>query len=278
LSGLAAPVLTSDGEQIGSVVVLRDITREVEADKLKDNFITSMSHEMRTPPTAIKGYVDLLKMTAAGKLDERQLEFVDAIDQNVQDLLNIIQQMLDLSQIDAGTLGIDQELQNLSELVEAEVEAWKPKMAKQDLSFRMRLLDEPVWVRGDSTRLSTVLSNLLSNAHNYTLPGGSVEVLMSREDKKARIDVKDTGVGISEDDQRFLFTRFFRAIHEESTFEISGAGLGLYMSKAIIEAHGGEIEMESKLNEGSMFSIILPIVEHDPAPVESEEKIMQDAV
>ncbi len=181
--------------------------------------------------------------------------------------------MLDLSQIDAGTLGIDQELQNLVELIETETEEWYQKMEERELSFRIYLPDEPVWVRGDQNRLTIVMSNLLGNAYNYTLPSGQVEVRITQQDGWAQVDVKDTGVGISEEDQRFLFTRFFRAIHEESTFEVSGAGLGLYMSKAIIEAHGGTIGMESKLNQGSTFSFALPVV--DPTLADAEDELVE---
>jgi signal transduction histidine kinase len=272
LSALSAPVVTSDGEQLGSVVVLRDITREVEAERLKDDFITSMSHELRTPPTAIKGYNDLLKMTA-NNLDERQKSFIEAIEQNVTDLLNIIQQMLDLSQIDAGTLGIDQELENLVELIETEAEQWAEQMEEKGLAFSVHLPDEPIWVEGDWNRLTQVMHNLLSNAYNYTLSGGNVEVSVKQKDGQVQVDVKDTGVGISKEDQRFLFTRFFRAIHEESTFEVSGVGLGLYMSKAIIEAHNGSIWMESELYQGSTFSFALPMA--DAELVDAEEEIME---
>ncbi|MBN1995361.1 MAG: HAMP domain-containing protein [Anaerolineae bacterium] len=270
LSALSAPVVTSDGERLGSVVVLRDITREVEAEKLKDDFITSMSHELRTPPTAIKGYNDLLKMTASKKLDERELSFITAIEQNVTDLLNIIQQMLDLSQIDAGTLGIDQETEDLVEIVQTEAEQWAAQMEKKNLAFSIHVPDEPIWIEGDWSRLTQVMHNLLNNAYNYTLPGGSVEVWVESKDGQVQVDVKDTGVGISEENQRFLFTRFFRAIHEESTFEVSGAGLGLYMSKAIIKAHQGKIWMQSKLNQGSTFSFSLPVLEQEPAHAEKD--------
>jgi signal transduction histidine kinase len=272
LSALSAPVVTSDGEQLGSVVVLRDITREVEAERLKDDFITSMSHELRTPPTAIKGYNDLLKMTA-NNLDERQKSFIAAIEQNVTDLLNIIQQMLDLSQIDAGTLGIDQELENLVELIETEAEQWAEQMEEKGLAFSVHLPDEPISVEGDWSRLTQVMHNLLSNAYNYTLPGGRVEVSVKHKDDQAQVDVKDTGVGIAKEDQRFLFTRFFRAIHDERTFEVSGAGLGLYMSKAIIEAHNGSIWMESELHQGSTFSFALPIA--DAGLVDAEEEMVE---
>lgn len=268
VSALSAPVLTADKEQLGSVVVLRDITREVESDRLKDDFITSVSHELRTPLTAIKGYNELLRMTGANKLDQRQLSFIEIVDENVNDLLQLIQEMLDLSQITAGTLGIDQEPVNLSELIAAETEKWVEKMVERELRFTVQLPEGPVWVEGDWNRLGRVINNLVKNAHDYTLPGGSVEIWLKQENGRAQADIKDTGVGIAVEQQRFLFTRFFRAIHAESTFEVSGAGLGLYISKAIIEAHNGQIWMESKINEGSTFSFALPIVE--PAKDEQE--------
>lgn len=278
LSALSAPVVTPDGQHFGSVVVLRDITREVESEKLKDDFITSVSHELRTPLTAIKGYNELLRMTAAGKLDEQQLQFIETIEANVADLLNLIQEMLDLTQIDAGELGIDQEPINLSELVEIQAEPWRDKMAAKEISFEIHSADEPLWIEGDWNRLGRVIDNLLSNAHAYTLPGGRVELFLSQTNGRAQVDIADTGVGISEADQRYLFNRFFRAIHAESTYEISGAGLGLYISKAIIKAHpGGDIWVETSPNQGSTFSFALPIIEfadddgleHEPLSLEN---------
>jgi signal transduction histidine kinase len=272
LSALSAPVLTPEGNELGSVVVLRDITREVESEKLKDEFITSISHELKTPLTAIKGYNSLLKMMlqmgSSDKMGARQLSIIETMEKELNDLDNLIQAMLDLSQIDADELGIDREPIDLSALVEQESENWKDKMEARDLSFTTHLPEETIWIEGDQSRLTRVLRNLLKNAHDYTLPGGTVEVAIERENGKAQIYVKDNGVGISEEDQRFIFKRFFRAIHQENTFEVSGAGLGLYTSKAIVKAHGGELEMESMPNRGSTFSFALPIIDE---PHEDDE-------
>jgi signal transduction histidine kinase len=151
---------------------------------------------------------------------------------------------------------------------------WTEEMEANELTFNIYLTDEPIWVRGDWNRLTKVVYHLLSNACNYTLPGGQIEVSVSQKNILVQVDVKDTGVGISEENKQFLFTRFFRAIHQEETFDVSGAGLGLYMSKAIVEAHGGQIWMESELNTGSTFSFALPIV--DPDSVEEEEYSFAD--
>ena len=267
LSASSAPVITSDNSRLGSVVVVRDITREVESEKLKDEFITSISHELKTPLTAIKGYNSLLRMmldmSPDNELSERQLSIVNTMDKELTDLDNLIQAMLDLSQIDAGELGIDREPLDLSALIANETENWVDKMEERELTFETDVPDEPIWVAGDHSRLTRVVHNLIKNAHDYTLPGGNVEVEIKRENGQALVNIKDTGVGIAPEDQRFLYTRFFRAIHEENTYEVSGAGLGLYMSKAIVEAHDGKIWMNSKPNRGSTFTIALPVVDLD---------------
>lgn len=268
LSTSSAPVVTPEGKQLGQVVVLRDITREVESEKLKDEFITSISHELKTPLTAIKGYNSLLKMMLEmkppeGQIGERQLSIVNTMDKELTDLDNLIQAMLDLSQIDAGELGVDREPLDLLALIDEEIQKWSNKLEARDLKLSTHLPNEPVWVAGDHNRLARVLHNLIKNAHDYTLPGGNVEVMVTRKNGKAQVHIKDTGVGITSEDQRFLYTRFFRAIHDESTYEVSGAGLGLYTSKAIVEAHDGEMWMKSEVNQGSTFSFALPVINHN---------------
>lgn len=143
-------------------------------------------------------------------------------------------------------------------------------MQERELAFTVQVPDEPVWVEGDWNRLTRVVHNLIRNAYDYTLPGGQIEVRLRQENGRGQAEFRDTGVGIAPEQQRFLFTRFFRAIHAESTFEVSGAGLGLYISKAIIEAHQGEIWLESKVNQGSTFTFALPIIERVDNEVETE--------
>jgi PAS domain S-box-containing protein len=264
LSAISAPVVTSDNEQLGAVVVLRDITREVESERLKDDFITSMSHELRTPLTAIKGYNDLLKFTAQAQLNEKQQGFIASIEENVVDLLNLIQGVLDLSQIEGHTLGIDQEELSLSALISQEVDNWQDDMEMKELTLRLKLPKEAIWVEGDWNRLSRVMQHLLKNAYDYTLPPGRVEVWLKAENWLAQVKITDTGVGIAKEDQKFLFTRFYRAVNEahgEEIHEVSGAGIGLYMSKAIVEAHGGQMWVESDLHKGSAFYFTIPTCE-----------------
>lgn len=269
LSALSAPVELTSGEQLGSVIVLRDITREVESERLKDEFITSISHELKTPLTALKGYNNLLKLMLemSAQTDGEKMSIVRTMDEELNNLDNLIQAMLDLAQIDAGELGIDHEPVDLSSLLRTEADQWGVKMKQRDLHFSTRIPEGPVWVAGDPARLNRVVRNLIKNAHDYTLPGGNVEVILLRRTDQVQVQIKDTGVGIAPDDQRFIYTRFFRAIHDEHTYEVSGAGLGLYTSKAIVEAHHGQMWMESQLHQGSTFTFALPVV----VPEEIEE-------
>lgn len=276
LSALSAPVFTPEGKQIGYVVVLRDITREVESEKLKDEFITSISHELKTPLTAIKGYNSLLKMMLEmkppdDKMGQRQMSIVETMDKELTDLDNLIQAMLDLSQIDAGELGIDLEPLDLTDLIKDEVQNWVGKLEDRELKLSTHLPSEPIWIEGDHNRLTRVFHNLMKNAYDYTLPGGDVEVQVTRKNGRAQVHVIDTGVGIAQDQQRFLYTRFFRAIHDERTYEVSGAGLGLYTSKAIVEAHDGEMWMKSQINEGSTFSFAIPVMDPNMGEVDNSE-------
>ncbi len=274
LSAQAAPIVNTE-EEIGSVVILRDVTAEAEAKRLKDDFITTISHELRTPLSVIKIHNDLLKFSvdhideAYRENFERNLENVDA---NISTLLDLIEQMLDLTQINAGALGIDQEPVDLRAVIRNEAQQWLESMSDKKLTYTLDLPPEAVWVQGDEDRLIRVLHNLLKNSYSYTPPGGQVEVSMQFQPHQVQVDVRDTGVGIAERDKPLIFSRFFRAIHAENTYEIGGAGLGLFLSRAIIEAHGGKIWFESQVNRGSTFSFCLPTVagngnhNHRPSP------------
>ena len=168
-------------------------------------------------------------------------------------------------------LGIDRETFDLLSLITQEAEKWDAEMAQKELAFTVHLPDQVVWIDGDRSRLGRVLHHLIKNAYDYTLPGGKVEILVTPQDEQVQINVRDTGVGIAKEDQKFVFTRFYRAVHEdhgEDIHEISGAGLGLYVSTAIVEAHGGQMWVESDLHQGSSFFLTVPTV---PSPLSDDE-------
>ena len=257
-----APVTTKDGGELGKVVVLRDITGEVEADRLKDEFIENVSHELRTPLTSIKGHIELLMLTAKEKLDEQQQKSLNYISQRSSQLVTMIGDLLDMTDIAAGTLGLDLARTSLDELIPEVMDFWRERIEEKQLTAIAQLPDDVPQVLIDRDRVKRVLHILLSNACNYTLPGGKITVTTSTEGDRVRVDVENTGISISAQDQSRLFTRFFRA-RDVPHDDVRGAGLGLYMAKALIEAHGERIWLErSTPGEGSVFSFTLPIAEN----------------
>jgi signal transduction histidine kinase len=259
LSVSAAPVIAPGSKEVRTVLVLRDVTHEIETDQLKEGFISTISHELRTPLTAVKGYSDLLIQGANGKLDEQQLRSLKIINDNANQLVHHINKLIDISMIQSGTLGLQQERVCFTDLVEKIVESWRESMEKKNLALSATFSDGDLWVYGDRARLTWAIENLLSNAYNYTPEGGQVMVRVACEENRARLDVADTGVGIAAADQPYLFRCFFRASNEQS-FGVRGVGLGLFITQSIVERHGGRVWMESEPGVGSTFSLGLPLI------------------
>lgn len=264
LSAVIAPVKIPGGEDLDMVVALRDITREAEAERLKDVFIRHISHELRTPLTAIKGYTELLLMLGNENLHEKQINFLQLVDRNANTLLYHINQIIDISAIQAGSLYINKQEVYFVELVEEGAEAWRDELKTKEISLHVVLPERNLRVYGDAKRLSWALDNLLQNAYHYTMTGGHVEIRVFREKTQIRVDIIDTGVGIAKEDQPYLFTPFFRAPHP-LTYNVPGVGLGLFITHALIERHEGRIWVESELNSGSTFSLTLPLLEETAA-------------
>lgn len=265
LNAVATPIVSSEGKQFGSVVVLRDITREVESEKLKDKFISSTSHELKTPLTAMKGYNSVLKLLlqqATKQIDKRLydriLDNFNRTEEQIRDLDNIVQSMLDVSQIEALAFDIEHHTVNLVDIIQQVTQEWAAQFAQKELTFTIAVPDEALWIEGDYERLSQVFNHLIKNAYDYTLIG-QVDLTVSCQSDQVEITLQDTGVGVRPEDLPYLFTRFFRAIHEESTYAIAGAGLGLCISRAIIELHKGQIDIQSTIYEGSTVTVVLPL-------------------
>lgn len=264
----SAAVRTDDGEHLGTVIVLRDVTAEAEAERLKDAFVTHVSHELRTPLTAIKGYSELLLASAGAALGEEQRGFLGTISRHTDNLVAMINTLLDLSEMDArGRLGLQRRPVLLTTLIEEIAEEWRPQMDEKGLTFQVETPADLPLIDVDTRRLRWALINLVRNAWQYTPEGGSVILRLSEQDGHVILDVVDTGLGISPEDQKQLFTRFYR-VTDMPDSDVRGLGLGLYVAKAIVKAHGGEIHVVSKEGTGSTFSVILPAI---PSHEEEDE-------
>jgi len=226
-----------------------------ELDKLKDEFVSLVSHELRTPLTSIRGYIELL--LDDGKVDADQRRYLEVVDRNSERLLELVSDLLFLAQIEAGKLGIDRSQVDLSKIVDECIETSSPVADARGIELVAKV-DRVARLQGDRARLAQVLDNLVSNGLKFTESGGKVEVRLRAENGKAVLEVEDTGVGIPAAEQEHLFERFFRSsIATDSA--IPGTGLGLTITKAIVERHGGRIQVESTENVGTTVRAELPL-------------------
>lgn len=256
----SAAVRAEDGEYLGTVIVLRDITAEVEAERLKDAFVAHVSHELRTPLTAIKGYGELLLLKSGKTLGEDQ-GFLKTICRHTDDLIAMINALLDFSEMEAWQkLKLHRQPAQLSQLVEETADEWRPHMDEKNLAFEVKIPAGLPSVDIDARRFRWAIVNLLRNACQYTPEGGRVILRLSEQDGKVILDVEDTGKGIPEQDLQQLFTRFYRG-KDVVLGDQRGIGLGLYVTRAIVEAHDGSISVTSKVGVGSTFTIALPALQ-----------------
>jgi PAS domain S-box-containing protein len=272
LEVFSAPV-RSDGRVLGRLFGFRDVTQERELDRMKTEFVSQVSHELRTPLTAIKGFTDLLLDGDAGEVNEEQEEYLQIVRQNVDRLVSLINDLLDISRIESGRIKLSLDAIDMGAIIQSVVATLRPLIQGKDQSITVEVAPDLPQARGDHDRILQVVTNLVSNAYKYTPARGAIRVEASRADDLVRVAVRDTGIGIPEEDIPKLFTRFFR-VDSSLTREIGGTGLGLSIVKSIVELHGGTVSVESTPGSGSTFSFTLPAapagVLAGPVPVSGE--------
>jgi PAS domain S-box-containing protein len=228
-------------------------------DRMKDEFIALVSHELRTPLTSICGYLELLLQDdVMAELPTAQLNWLEVIDRNAERLLRLVEDLLLTAQASAGNLALEKGEIDIAAVLAQAVQASTPVAAARDIELTCATEPLPN-ASGDRLRIGQVIDNLVSNALKFTPAGGSVEVRAYPHHSAVRIEVADTGMGISEDEQGQLFERFFRTARAQEQ-AIPGVGLGLSISKAIVEAHGGRISVASIEGAGTTFFVDLPAV------------------
>jgi signal transduction histidine kinase/HAMP domain-containing protein len=256
----ARPVHVPAGGVMGHVLAFRDISALVESERLKDELILQMSHELRTPLTGARGYVDLLRVLEQNKFTEQGQRFVDGALTSMTTLERMVNKVIDVSAIITGHFSIDITRVDLAELLYDCARDWAEPARERRLDFTVSVPAGEIWIDGDRRYLAQLLDYLMGNAYSYTLPGGSVELCALPKDERAVIYVMDSGVGIAPDELDRVFERMYRGtsagVGETDT---RGLGLGLYLSKHIVESHGGTISLESKLNFGTVVTVELPV-------------------
>lgn len=260
-----------DGAYVGRLFVFRDVTRERGADRAKSEFISLVSHELRTPLTSIKGYLELVLAGEVGALTDDQRQFLDVVRTNANRLEAIVGDLLYISRIEAGKIELNRGRVDLAAVISASVAAFLPQVeAKSQLLLTAVPSGLPA-AYADPDRVGQILSNLISNAHKYTPAGGRIAVSVAHEGACLRVGVQDSGIGLSPQEVSQLFTKFFRA-RNRATQEVGGTGLGLVITRSLVELHGGEIAVASAPGSGSTFTFTVPALAElhaEGAPVEA---------
>ncbi|WP_136036405.1 sensor histidine kinase [Microbacterium sp. K35] len=252
-----SPHKDGSGAQQGYLFVLTDETRAVEVARMKDEFVGMISHELRTPLSAIIGFLDLLQNDPGQPLTEDQQEFVGIIERNAKRLLNLVGDLLFTAQVESGRFPLERVEADVAELVRSAVASAGPHAQREGIELVADAGDEPIRLLVDPGRIGQAVDNLLSNAIKFTPSGGRVTAAVRRVDGGVQISVADTGVGIPEDEQGMLFTRFFRA-STATRNAVPGVGLGLTITRAIVLAHGGSMDVTSQEGVGTEFRFVLP--------------------
>ncbi len=265
VSVVSSPVDT-DGE--GVIVVFRDITKEKAEEREQAEFISTASHEMRTPVASIEGYLGLALNPATANIDEKARDFITKAHESAQHLGRLFQDLLDISKVEDGRMKNNPKIININEFLKEIFEGLAPKANEKQLNyiFAPDMIDEgkekslqPIFYANiDPDHFREVTSNLIENAIKYT-PSGDVAVDITGDDKQISISVKDSGIGIPAEDIPHLFQKFYR-VDNSDTREIGGTGLGLYLSRRLAETMSGNLRVESKYKGGSTFYLEIPRV------------------
>jgi PAS domain S-box-containing protein len=242
---------------IGAIQVFRDLTDEIESDKLKSDFISIASHQLRTPLSAINMYSMMLRDGLAGDLSEDQLSYIDTILSSVGRMNVLIDTLLNITRIEAGGVKPKIAPVRLDTLVREMLAEFIPAAQAKNLTIVTEIPNNMKPIHTDGLLVKEVCANLLSNAIKYTPEGGNVRFTLNETRKEIRCIVTDTGYGIPENEQRNIFLKFFRAGNIVDK-DVSGTGLGLYLIKNIAESLGGDLWFESTENLGSTFHFALP--------------------
>ncbi len=254
-----AAVADEDGSRLGTIIVLRDVTREALSERLKDHFITAISHELRTPMAVIKGVSEMILESQT--LPSRKL--LETLSRNVDVLDRMIVELLDISELNSDTFSIRHELINLEELICNVAKGQAPEInrAQLDVSLLIREAAQLV-VYGDDQRLRWAFGHLLQNAIRYTESGGRIVIMASPGDEQnIAVQFVDTGVGILERDLPHVFEQFYRGEARSSSGKLidpRGLGQGLFIARRVLEAHGGYVTVNSTRGQGSIFTVVLP--------------------
>jgi PAS domain S-box-containing protein len=254
----SAPVENVSQEYLGQLFVFRDVTREREVERMKSEFVSLVSHEFRTPLTSIRGYTEMMLEGDAGDLNDEQTDFLKTVFRNATHLTEIVNDLLIVSRLEAGAIKLKLGCININDIIEDVIALLQPQIDAKQQNLKLRIPKNTPDALGDAQRVNQILLNLLSNAYKYTPANGSLSVNVSTKQGFISIDVKDSGIGLSKSELEQLFTKFYRA-ENPATIKAGGTGLGLWITRSLVEMHGGKISVVSKPGKGSTFTFTLKV-------------------
>ena len=246
-------------DQLGTLVILHDITREKLVEKMKTEFVSLSAHQLRTPLSAIKWTLKMVLEGDLGPINEEQRDFLEKTYNSNERMIDLINDLLNVTRIEEGRYLYRPALSSFEELMDSVIDNYKTEIKRKDIKFQVKRPKEKApKVKVDAEKVKLAISNLLDNAIRYTSSKGKVAVVLEHDKKEIRFSVEDSGIGVPQDQQNRLFTKFFRAANAVRT-ETEGSGLGLFIAKNIIEAHGGRVWFSSEEGKGSTFGFGLPL-------------------
>lgn len=257
---LAGKIKEAISVDLGCILTLHDISKEKSLEEMKLDFVSMAAHELRTPLTSLKGYLSVFKHDNKDMFNDEQMMFINRMEISASQLSSLVENLLSVSRIERGAFTVSTEMLDWVETVKEAVNEIVDRAKDKKLELEFTEPDEPIPnVAADKLRMNEVLINLLANAVSYTQPGGTITVWVEQRGNEVVTHVKDTGQGIPQEALPHLFIKFFRVsgVLESGS---KGTGLGLYISKAIVEMHHGKIWAESEVGRGSTFSFSLPAV------------------
>jgi signal transduction histidine kinase len=275
LRATISPIAASDeADKEGTVTILYDITAEAESQQARDEFVASLSQELRTPMTSITGYTDLLLGESVGIIGEMQRKFLQRIKANIERMGSMLNDLIGVTAIDAGQLEIRPVVIDMAEIIEDTLISARAQLEENEIILDVNLLDDMPLVEVDPEAIRQIMSNLLSNAIKATPAGETIAVstalyrLDIEDEEQAsflKVSIQDTGGGIAAKDLDRVFDRFYQAEHPLIE-GLGETGVGLAIAKSLVEAHGGRIWVESEIGEGSIFHFLIPESEQSDDP------------
>lgn len=270
IKAVISPMFSKNQDYVGYIIVLIDVTREVEINNLKNNFISNVSHELRTPVTVLRTYIDTLYNHASDFDDATQHEFMEIINKEASRLHKMVNDILDFSRLEAPNINLKKEYTDIVPLIEQTINSMKVLANEKNLTFSIIKEADLPKVPINYESIERAFKNLISNAIKYSPENGKIKIRteIARNPEFIEITIEDQGIGIPEEHLKKIFERFYRV--ENATHTIKGTGLGLHLVKITVEKHHqGEVFVDSKLNVGSTFGVRLPI---HPAQIEENEE------